>query len=122
MYFYDENGNRMHYTIKHEDNHDTSWNDFFPIICQQGTERQTLRLKNDGDEHHIEDYQEKNEVLATMQYISDRFKLGKTIKQYKQLCLKISRNNSCYSTRYSTHLQSQRTELQRNRTGTLSLI
>ena len=81
--FYDEKGDQMHYTIKHEDSQDISCNDFFPIICQHGNDRQILHLKNDGDEQHIENYIEDNEFLATMQDMTDCFKLGKTINQYK---------------------------------------
>ena len=44
--------------------------------------RKTLRLKNDGKEPHVEDYLEDNEVLATMQDMTECFKLGKTINQY----------------------------------------
>ena len=84
--FYYEKGDQMHYTINHEDSQDISCNDFFPIICQHGNDRQILHLKNDGDEQYIEDYFEDNEVLATMQDMTDCFKLGKTINQYKQLC------------------------------------
>ena len=84
--FYDEKGDQMHYTIKHEDSQDISCNDFFPIICQHGNDRQILHLKNDGDEQYIEDYIEDNEVLATMQDMTDCFKLGKTINQYERLC------------------------------------
>ena len=43
--------------------------------------RERLGLKNDGNEHHVEDYLEDNEVLATMQDMTDCFKLGKTINQ-----------------------------------------
>ena len=59
--------------------------------------RKTLRLKNDGNEHHVEDYLEDNEILATMQDITDCFKLGKTIKQYKQLCSSINLASSSSS-------------------------
>ena len=83
--FYDQDGLKVHYTIKHEEEQNASHNDFYPIICQQGNTRKTLRLKNDGNEHHVEDYLEDNEVLATMQDMTDCFKLGKTINQYKQL-------------------------------------
>ena len=61
-----------------------------PIICQQGYTRKTQRTKDDGNEHHVEDYVEDNEVLATMQDMTDCFKLGKTINQYKQLYSSIS--------------------------------
>ena len=60
-------------------------------------ERKTRRLKNDGNEHHVEDYLEDNEVLATLQALTDCFKLGKTINQYKQLCSSISPASSTSS-------------------------
>ena len=88
--FYDQDGHKVHYTIKHEDEQNASYNIFYPIMCQQGNARKTLRLKNDGNEHHVEDNLEDNEVLVTMQDLTDYFKLGKTINQYKQLCPRIS--------------------------------
>ena len=79
----------MHYTIKHEDEQNSSYNDFYSIICQQGNTRKTLRHKNDGNEYHVENYLGNNEVLATMPELTDCFKLGRTINQYKQLCFSI---------------------------------
>ena len=95
--FYDQDGHKVHYTIKHEDEQNASYNDFYPIICQKGNTRKTLTLENDGNEHHVEDYYEINEVLATMQDMTDCFKLGKTINQYKQLCSSISPASSTSS-------------------------
>ena len=74
--FYDQDGHKVHYTIKHEDEQNASYNDFYPIICQLGNTRKTLRLENNGNEHHVEDYLEDNEVLATMQDMTDYFQLG----------------------------------------------
>ena len=95
--FYDQDGHKVHYTIKHEDEQTASYNDFYPIICRQGNTRKTLSLKNDGNEHHFEDYLDDNEVLATMQDMTDCFKLGKTINQYKQLCSRSSPASSTSS-------------------------
>ena len=88
--FYDQVGHKVHYTIKHEEEQNASYNNFYPIICQQSNTKKTLRLKNEGNDHHVEEYLEDNEVLATMQDMTDCFKLGKTINQYKQLCSNIS--------------------------------
>ena len=63
---YDQDGHKIHYTIKHEEEQNASFNDFYPIICQQGKTRKTLTLENDGIDHHVEDYFEDNEILATM--------------------------------------------------------
>ena len=95
--FYDQDGHKVHYTIKHEDEQIASYNDFCPIICQKGSTRKILRPKNDGNEHHVEDYLEDNEVLATMQDVSDCCNFGKTINQYKQLCSSISPASSTSS-------------------------
>ena len=106
MSFYDQAGHKLHYFIKHEDEQNAPYNDLYPIICQQGKTRKTLRLKNDGNEHHVEDYlednevlatMEDNEILATMQDMTDSFKLGKTINEYKQLCSTISPASSTSS-------------------------
>ena len=59
-------------------NKNATCNHFYPIICQQGITKKTLRLKNDENEHHVGDYLEDNEILATMQDMTDCFKLGKT--------------------------------------------
>ena len=92
--FYDQDGHKVHYTIKHEEEQNASYNDFCPIICEQGNTRKTLRLKNDGNEHHVEDYLEDNEVLATMLNMTECFKLGRNINQYKQFCSSISPTSS----------------------------
>ena len=95
--FYEKDGHKVHYTIKHEDEKNSSHNDFYPMICQQGNTKKTLRHGNDGNGHHVEDYLEDNEVLATKQDMTDCFKLGKTINQYKQLCSSISPASSSSS-------------------------
>ena len=95
--FFDQDGHKVHYTIKQEDEQNASHNDFYPIICQQGNTRKTLRLKNEGNKHYVEDYLEDNEVLATMQDMTDCFKLGKTINQTKQLWSSISPASSTSS-------------------------
>ena len=34
--FYDQDGHKIHYTVKHEDEQNAPYNIFYPIICQQG--------------------------------------------------------------------------------------
>ena len=79
--FYDQDNHKVQYTIKHEEEQNASYNNFYPIICQQSNTRKTLRLKKDGNEHHVEDYLEDKKVLANMQDMTDCFKLGKAINQ-----------------------------------------
>ena len=76
--------------MKYEDEQNPSYNKFYPIMCQQGNTRKTFRFENDGNEQHVEDYLEDNEVLATTQDMTDCFKFRKTINQYKLRCSTIS--------------------------------
>ena len=69
----------MHYTIKDKHDQDASYNNFYPITFEQGKARKTLSFKKNGNEHHVEDYHENNESLATIQGKVDFFELGKTI-------------------------------------------
>ena len=85
--FYDEFGSKIHYAIEHNDDGHCSSNDFFPILCQKGKDQRLLHLKNDGEEHEVEHYENQQTVMATRQDIADCFKLGKSINQYKNLCL-----------------------------------
>ena len=95
--FYDQDGHKVHYTIKHEEEQHASYNDFHLIICQQSNTGKTLGLKNDESENHVDDYLEDNEILATMQDMTDCFKLGKTKNQYKQLSSSINPASSTSS-------------------------
>ena len=81
----DQDGHKVHYTIKYEDEHSASYKEFYFTICQKGHTWKTLGLKNDRNEHHVEDYHDYIEILATMQDMTDCFKLGKIINQNKQL-------------------------------------
>ena len=90
--FYDQDGHKVHYTIKREDEQNESYNNFYPIICQPGKTRKTLGLTNDRNEHRVENYLEDNEVLATMQNMTDCFKLGKSINQYNNFALALAQH------------------------------
>ena len=90
--FYDQDGHKAHYTIKHEDEQNASFINFYPIICHQGNTRKTLRPENDGNELYVEDYHEDNDVLATIQDITDCFKLWKTIMNTNNFALALARH------------------------------
>ena len=60
--FYDQDGDKINYTIKHEGEKNASFNDFYSIICQQGKTTKIFKLKNDGNDHHVEDCLEDNEA------------------------------------------------------------
>ena len=75
----------MHWEQKHIIQSSTTM--IFPIVCQKGKVQRLLHLKNDGEEHQVENYENQPTVMATRQDIADCFKLGKLINQYKNLCL-----------------------------------
>ena len=78
--FYDQDGHKVHYTIKHEDEQNASYNDFYPIICQQDNTKKTLRLKNDGNEPDI------NQSKALLS----------CYKKFEQLFIEPNTNLLCY--------------------------
>ena len=74
------------YRIQHDDNPSDTCNDFYPIHCQQGNDNKVLRLHNDGENLTLNSL--SNEFPSTtIQSATDCFRLGKTINQFRRLCL-----------------------------------
>ena len=72
--------------IQHDDNPNDTCNDFYPIHCQQGEDNNVLRLHNDGEIFTLNRL--SNEFLTTtIQNATDCFRLGRTISQFRPLCL-----------------------------------
>ena len=84
--FYDEHGSPVTYRIQHDDNPNDTCNDFYPIHCQQGNDNKVLRLHNDGENFTLNSL--SNEFpTTTIQSATDCFRLGRTINQFRRLCL-----------------------------------
>ena len=87
--FYDEHGSPVNYRIQHVDNpNDTcnDCNDFYPIHCKQGNDNKVLRLHIDRESFTL--IKLSNELsIATIQAATDCFRLGRTINQFRRLCL-----------------------------------
>ena len=84
--FYDEHGSPVTYRIQHVDNPNDTCNDFYPIHCQQGNDNKVLRLHNDGENFTLNSL--SNEFpTATIQSATDCFRLGRTVNQFRHLCL-----------------------------------
>ena len=84
--FYDQHGSPVTYRIQHDDNPNDTWNDFYPIHCQQGNDNKVLRLHNDGEKFTINSL--SNEFpTTTIQSATNCFRLGRTINQFRRLCL-----------------------------------
>ena len=76
MLFYDKNVTKCTTPTSMKMNiNNASYIYFYPIFCQQGNTTKTLRLRSDVNEHQVEVYHEDNELLATMQHMTDCFKL-----------------------------------------------
>ena len=84
--FYDKNGSPVTYRIQLDDSPNETCNDFYSIHCQQGNDNKVLRLHNDGENFTLNSL--NNEFLtATIQSATDCFRLGRTINQFRRLCL-----------------------------------
>ena len=84
--FYDKQGCPITYRIQLDDNHNDTRNDFYPIHCQQGNDNKVFRLHNDGENFTLNSL--SNEFPSTaIQSATDCFRLGKTINQFRRLCL-----------------------------------
>ena len=84
--FYDEHGSPVTYRIQHHDNPNDTFNDFYPIHCQQGSDNKVLRLHNDGENFTLNSL--SNEFpTTTIQSATHCFRLGRTINQFRRLCL-----------------------------------
>ena len=81
--FYDEHGSPVTYRIQHDDNHNDTCNNFYPIHCQQGNDN---RLHNDGKNFTFNSLSNEFPTI-TMQPATDCFRLGRTINQLRSLCL-----------------------------------
>ena len=84
--FYDEHGPPVTYRIQLDDNPNDICNDFYPIHCQQGNDNRVLRLHKDGKKFTLNSL--SNEFpTTTTQSATDYFQLGRTINQFRRLCL-----------------------------------
>ena len=84
--FYDEQDCPISYRIQHDDNPYDTFNDFYPIHCQQGNDNKVLRFHNDVRNFMLNSL--SNEFpTTTIQSAADCFRLGRTINQFRRLCL-----------------------------------
>ena len=86
MEFYDEHGSPVTYRIQHNDNTDDTCKDFYPIHCQQGNDNEVLRLHNDGESFAWNSLSNKFPT-TTIQSATNCLRLGRTINQFRRLCL-----------------------------------
>ena len=84
--FCDEHGSPLTHRVQHDDNPTDTCNDFYPIHCQQGNDSKVLPLHNDGENFTLNSLSNYF-LLTTIQSATDCFRLGKTINQFRRLCL-----------------------------------
>ena len=84
--FYDEHGSPVTYRIQYDNNPNDNCNDFYPIHCQQGNDNKFIRLHNDGDNFMLNSLS-NDFPTRTIQSATDCFRLGRTINQFRRLCL-----------------------------------
>ena len=89
--FYDEHGSPVTYGIQNDDNPNDTCNDFYSVHCQQVNDRKVLRLHIDGENFTLNSL--SNEFPSTtVQSANDCFRLGRTINQFRRLCLPSSQS------------------------------
>ena len=79
--FNDGHDSRVTYRNQHDVNPKDTCSDFHPIHCQQGNNNSVLRLHNDGENFTLDSL--SNEFPST----TDCFRMGRTINQFRRLCL-----------------------------------
>ena len=84
--FYDEHGSPVTYRIQHDENPNDTCSDFYPIHCQQEKNNKVLRLHKDGENFTMNSLSNKFPT-TTIQSATDCFQLGRTIHQFRRLCL-----------------------------------
>ena len=84
--FYDEHGSPVTYRVQHDDNPSDTCSRFYPIHCQPGNDNKGLRLHNDGINFTLNILSNKFPT-TTIQSATDCFRLGRTINQFRRLCL-----------------------------------
>ena len=100
--FYDEHGSPVTYRIQHDDNPNDTCNNFYPIHCQQGNDNKVLRLHKVGEKFTLNSL--SNEFpTATIQSPTDCFRLGRTINQFRRLCLPSTQSLSSVEDSESTY-------------------
>ena len=83
---YDEHGSPVTYRIQHDDNPNDTCNNLYPIHCQKAADNKVLRLHIDGENFTLNSL--GNEFpTTTIQSATDCFRLGRTINQFRRLCL-----------------------------------
>ena len=84
--FYDEHGSSVTNRIQHDDSPKDTCHDFYPMFCHQGNNIKVLRLHNDGENFTLISLSNKFPT-KTIQSATNYFQLGRTINQFRRLCL-----------------------------------
>ena len=91
--FYDEHGSPVTYRFQQDDNPNAHCNDLYRIHCQQGNDKKVFRFHNDGENFTLNSL--SNEFPpTTIQSATECFRLGKTINQFRRLCLPSTQSSS----------------------------
>ena len=91
--FFDGHGSPVTYRIQHDDNPNDTCNDFYPIHCQHANDNKVLRLHNDGENFTLNSLS-NGFASTTIQSANDCFRIGKTINQFRRLCLPSTQSSS----------------------------
>ena len=100
--FYDEHGSLVTYRTQLDDDLNDTCNDFYLIHCQQGNENKVLPLHNDAEIFTLNGLSNKFPT-TTIQSATGCFRLGRTISQFRRLCLSSTQSLSSVEESAPTH-------------------
>ena len=99
---FDEHCSPTTYRIQHDDNRNDTCNDFYPIHCQEKNDNKVLWLHTEGENFTLNSL--SNAILTTtIQSATDCFRLGRTINQFRRLCLHSAQSLSSVEDSEPTH-------------------
>ena len=95
--FFDEHGTPATYQIQHEDNPNDNCNDSYPIKYKRGNEEKILTLQNDGEDLTVSSMLDEFPINS-IQQVSDCFRMGKVINQFRRICGPDTQSNTSVKT------------------------
>ena len=102
IHFFDEHGTQIHYKIKHEENEETSKNDFYPILYEKGDERKILHLQNDGNNFTVNNiYEEPN--LPKIESAQSCLDAGRELGKFSELKIRSGTRDSTSDSSQNTY-------------------
>ena len=102
IHFFDEHGTQVHNKRKHEENDETSKNDFYPFLYEKGEERKIHHLQNDGNFFRVNNtYEDPN--LPKIESAQSCFDAGIETGKHEELRIRSGNRESTFDISQNTY-------------------